>query len=633
MMRRPAFGIRTRALCLVLLGGIAPFGLLIHRFIERAQIGREMTMFAALSVLSLIGAWFAAEVLFLGPIHAITRAARRIREGDREARSGINHGPFELNELARAFDEMASALLARRAETERAYEEVWESTERFRLFMDNSPVVAFIKDDQSRMVYVNRPFERQLQVRFAGVQGKTDFEWLPEKSARQDIENDRAVLESDQARELIEIVPTPDGVGHTWHVFKFPICDAAGHRFVGGVALDITKRRELEDQLLQAQKMEAVGRLAGGVAHDFNNLPTAIMGYAQLMAARLGPDDPATHDAQEILKASARAAMLTRHLLAFSRRDVVQMQVLDLNLVVADITKMLRRLIGADIELNVIAAAGRLAVKADVGQLEQVIMNLAVNARDAMPQGGRLTIETSLSELSAEMAGGQIPGLDPGPHVLLAVTDTGIGMDRETQARIFEPFFTTKAPDKGTGLGLSTVYGIVQQCGGSIHVYSDIGWGTTFKIYLPLTDAKVMDSGPVESRPEIPHGTETLLIVEDEDAVAAVMRAALEGCGYNVLEARHGAEALALCKSHDGPIHLLLTDIIMPVMMGPELAERFAAMRPEAKVMFTSGYTERGLASFGTLDPQTPYLQKPFGPDVLARKVRDVLNAPQRVAA
>ncbi len=385
------------------------------------------------------------------------------------------------------------------------------------------------------------------------------------------------------------------------------------------------------EQLRHAQKMEAVGCLAGGVAHDFNNLLTAIMGYAQLMKMRLKPDDPALNDTEEILKAATRASMLTRQLLAFSRREVVQPRVLDLNAIIADIGKLLRRLIRESVELVVVPGESLWRVMADPGHVEQVLMNLSVNARDAMPNGGRLTIESSNIELGESYVGEHL-GVKPGEYVLLAVSDTGTGMDQETKARIFEPFFTTKDRDKGTGLGLSTVYGIVQQCEGAIQVYSELEWGTTFKIYLPRAAAGE-PGGDAENLGVLTGGSETVLLVEDQDAVAAVVRSTLQLNGYRILEARHGAEAIELYQRQQDRVHLLLTDIVMPVMGGPELASRIWALNPEMKVLFVSGYTEGAFSSHVALDPRAAFLQKPFMPEALVRKVREVLDSKRRVSA
>ncbi len=383
---------------------------------------------------------------------------------------------------------------------------------------------------------------------------------------------------------------------------------------------------QTQEQLTQARKMEAIGQLAGGVAHDFNNLLMVIMGRTELLLKDLVASDPKRPAAELILKTTTRAADLTRQLLAFGRRQVLQPRVLDLNVIVADMGELLRRLIREEIELTTMLDPALGPVKADPGQLEQVIMNLAINARDAMPQGGRLTLETANVELDALYAQHHLD-TRPGPHIMLALTDTGVGMDAQTQARIFEPFFTTKGPGKGTGLGLATVYGIVKQSGGNIWVYSEPGQGTTFKIYLPRVDE------PVAAQPVDPAGTaplqglETILLVEDEDAVRELARDALRARGYTVLEARHGAEALQIAEQQPGPIHLMITDVVMPGMSGRVLANRLAVLQPRMKVLFMSGYTDNAIVHHGVLDPGTVFLQKPFGPAVLSHKVREVLDA------
>jgi nitrogen-specific signal transduction histidine kinase len=395
-----------------------------------------------------------------------------------------------------------------------------------------------------------------------------------------------------------------------------------------GVAfvLDITERKQLQQQLIQSQKMEAVGRLAGGVAHDFNNLLTAIFGYAELLTEELPEGSPARKDVEEIRKASERAASLTRQLLAFSRQQVLQPVVLSVNDLVEDVEKMLRRLIGADVELRTALAPDAGNVRADPGQLEQVILNLAVNARDAMPTGGKLTIETQNAELSEMYAEAHQPVV-PGAYVMLAVSDTGVGMDAKTQGRIFEPFFTTKGKNKGTGLGLSTVYGIVKQSGGYIWTYSEPGHGTTFKVYLPHVDA------PVEPavRPPDPGGalagTETVLLAEDDELLRPLARGLLEKLGYTVLDAGTAAEALTLARAHEGPIHLLIADVVMPGESGRLLARRLAELRPDLRVLYTSGYTDEAIVHHGMLEPGLNYLQKPFTPAALAGKVREVLDA------
>jgi PAS domain S-box-containing protein len=384
--------------------------------------------------------------------------------------------------------------------------------------------------------------------------------------------------------------------------------------------------RRSEEQLRQAQKMEAVGRLAGGVAHDFNNVLSIILGYGELLLDDLKPGDRMREDIEEIRKAASRAAGLTRQLLLFSRQQVVEPKVIDLREILASMDKMLQRILGEDVELVSVSskAAGR--VKVDPSHIEQVILNLVVNARDAMPTGGKLTIETNNVDLDENYTLTHLPA-KPGPHVMLAVTDTGTGMDRETQDRIFEPFFTTKEIGKGTGLGLSTVFGIVQQAGGSVWVYSEPGKGTTFKVYLPRVEGEV-DVPRTPVNPTTLRGTETILLVEDEEQVRAVVLSILRRQGYHVISAQHGGEALLLCEQHPQPIDLLLTDVVMPRMSGPELAKRLAAARPQMKVLCMSGYTDDSIVRHGVLDAGVAFIQKPITPASLAKKVREVLDGP-----
>ena len=391
-----------------------------------------------------------------------------------------------------------------------------------------------------------------------------------------------------------------------------------------------SKRQELEgaslkEQLQVAQKMEAVGRLAGGVAHDFNNLLAVILSYADFAGQSLREGDPLRGDIEEIRKAGQRAASLTRQLLAFSRKQVLDPKVLELNRVAADLEKMLRRLIGEDIDLLQVLAPDLGLVKADSGQIEQVIMNLVVNARDAMPSGGKLTIETANVELDEEYAARHV-GVKPGSYVLLAVSDTGCGMDAATRQRLFEPFFTTKEKGKGTGLGLSTVYGIVKQSGGNVCVYSEPGKGTTFKTYLPrvLEEQAPMVTTRTQERPAV--GTETILVVEDEEAVRNLTARILRAAGFKVLVASHGGQALLECEKFPGEIHLLLTDVVMPQMSGPELAARLDKVRPGLRVLYMSGYTDDAIVHHGVLAPGTKFIGKPFNAVDLALKVRDVLD-------
>jgi len=400
--------------------------------------------------------------------------------------------------------------------------------------------------------------------------------------------------------------------------------DHGRHRARLAVIMDITGRRQLEDQLRQAQKMEVVGRLAGGVAHDFNNLLTIISGYSQMILGHLGPNDANRHSAEQIMKAADRAAALTKQLLAFSRRQVLQPRVLDLNKLVSSLGTMLRRLIGEDVDLRLALGSDLGRVSADPGQMEQVLMNLAVNARDAMPRGGILTIETGNVQLDESYAGSQI-AVQPGPYVMLAVMDNGLGMDEAIKARVFEPFFTTKGAGLGTGLGLSTVFGIVKQSGGSLEVFSEPGRGTTVKVYLPRIDQPVAAESEVGSR-KVVRGSETILLVEDDEEVRALVRQTLEREGYRLLDSAGPVEARHTAASHRGPIQLLITDVVMPKSSGRELADELTRLRPQMKVLYMSGYGDAAMLNSGVLEKEVSFLQKPFAAPALAEKVREVLE-------
>ena len=408
------------------------------------------------------------------------------------------------------------------------------------------------------------------------------------------------------------------------------VLDVRSATFAPGVLVytvrDLTRERKLENQLLQAQKMEAVGQLAGGVAHDFNNLLTVIMSYSSLLLSDEETAESVKCDIKEISNAAERAASLTRQLLAFSRKQVLQMRAVNINEIVANVEKMLHRLIGEDISLTTRLDPGLALIRADPSQLEQVLLNLAVNARDAMPGGGNLIITTDNAELSDEQLDRHL-GASAGSYAMLAVTDTGGGMTREVQRRLFEPFYTTKEAGKGTGLGLATVHGIVKQSGGDIYVYSEVGHGTTFKLYFPrLSESAEADVCPPEKAAIPPSGSETLLIAEDDDVLRALGARVLGSLGYKVLVARTGAEALRIVAEHDGAIDLIATDVVMPGMNGSHLVEKVLEARPGIRVLFMSGYTDDEVMRRGVIDGQTAFLQKPFTPDLLAHKVRGVLD-------
>jgi two-component system cell cycle sensor histidine kinase/response regulator CckA len=501
-----------------------------------------------------------------------------------------------------------------------------ESEERLQAILDNSPALIYTQDTECRFTFVNRQFETLFKVEKDQIKTSFPHDIFPEEIAATLVSYCAKVLEEKAPKEFEEVILHDDGP-HTYVSIRFPLFDSS--QAVSGlctISTDVTGGKLLEEQLRQAQKMEAIGRLAGGVAHDFNNLLTAIIGYSQIVLASLGPNDLLRKEVDEIQKAGKRASSLTSQLLAFSRRQILQPRVLDLNVIVSNTVKMLRRLIGEDIHLVTILASDLGHVKIDPGQMEQVIMNLAVNARDAMPRGGKLTVETSNTLLDDTYAREHI-SMQPGPYVMLAVTDTGVGMNAETRSHIFEPFFTTKETAMGTGLGLSMVYGIVKQSGGYIWVYSEPGEGTTFKIYFPQIEEAEDSALQRDDAGYLPRGTETILLVEDEQSVRDLTVRILSELGYTVIEASNGEEALQISSERaHGEIDLLLTDVVMPQMSGKLLTDMVKAARPGIKVLFSSGYTDNALVHHGSLEPGTAFLQKPFSPSGLARKVREVLD-------
>jgi len=513
-------------------------------------------------------------------------------------------------------------------------EKLRESEKRFRAFMDHTPTAAFMKDRQGHYLYVNGVCERFADKKTEDWMGLTDYDLWPEDIARQHRESDQEILDRNFPLASLMTIPSLQGNLTYWSVYKFPIIpNAQDQVLIGGVAVDITEQKQaeetkakLEAQLAAAQKLESIGRLAGGIAHDFNNLLSAIMGFGELLQMDLAPDDPKRSYAEEISKAAQRGANLTKQLLAFSRKQILQPRVLNLNTVVLDMENMLQRLIGEHIDLEVALDSQLGYLQADPTQIEQVILNLAVNARDAMPRGGKLTIETANIDLD-EVYAKQHLSVAPGSYILLAVSDTGHGMDGETLTHIFEPFYTSKEKGEGTGMGLATVYGIVKQSGGDIWVYSEVGKGATFKIYLPRVDALP----EADERRVLPskklRGQETILVVEDEELVRTMIAEALRRYGYQVLEARKGAEALVLHQEHQHPIDLLMTDVVMPEMSGQSLAERLVQANPHLKVLFTSGYSDNAIVRHGILLEGLHFIQKPFTIVALLQKIREVLDS------
>jgi two-component system, cell cycle sensor histidine kinase and response regulator CckA len=507
-------------------------------------------------------------------------------------------------------------------ERKRSEERVRESEARLRVLVEQLPAVLWTVDRNFRFTSALGLGLAQLGLKpneIVGISlteyfGTEDLSFAPISAHRRAIAGERVAfsLEWKDNSYACHVEPLRDSAGRV----QGAIC----------MSLDVTDRKKLEEQFRQAQKMEAVGRLAGGIAHDFNNLLMVIQGYADLLSERLPAGESLRRNAEQIQAAAQRAAALTRQLLAFSRKQILAPKVLNVNSVVAEMEKMLRRVIGEDIELQTVSTEDLWLVKADRSQIEQVIMNLAVNARDAMPHGGRLTIETANVEFDSAMSKAAT-AIAPGKYVMLAVTDNGIGMDEKTKAHIFEPFFTTKEKGKGTGLGLATVYGVVKQSGGYVWVYSEPGHGTTFKIYLPQIAEEVPISGqdPVLDSRNLPKGSEVILLVEDEAGVRELAREYLEMSNYTVLVAEDGHTALELAAMHAGPIHLLMTDVVMPGIGGRELADRMTRLRPEIKVLYMSGYTEQAVSQQGILGGDAVLLQKPFTLASLASKLSEIL--------
>ena len=514
-----------------------------------------------------------------------------------------------------------------------------ESEARYRDCFENAKDAIYVHDLNGRYTMVNKAGEALigytreeiLQMTIADVVPRNCIEKIQTRLKKKLADHAPTIYEVEAIRK--------DGTRVPVEVSSRLIYENGEPVAVQGSARDITERKRAEEelrasqlQLQQSQKLEAIGQLAGGVAHDFNNLLTAILGYTDLSLRRVDVDNSIRRNLEETKKAAERAASLTRQLLAFSRKQILEPKVLNLNDVVRDMHKMLTRLIGENIDLATKQAGDLGIVKADPCQVEQIILNLVVNARDAMPRGGKVTIETANITIDDTDALKHM-AIKPGPYVMLAVSDTGTGIDEETQARVFEPFFTTKEVGKGTGLGLSTVYGIVKQSGGNIWVYSEPGAGTVFKIFLPRVEVAESSNEKPASELKVFHGSETILLVEDEDIVRGLTRKILVEAGYKVLDARSGEEAIRLSRHYRGSIDLLLTDVVMPETSGKEVAERLLELRPAARVLFMSGYTDEAIVRHGVLDENVDFIQKPFTWARLGKKVRDVLDREVREPA
>ena len=558
----------------------------------------------------------AREIALLS--EGLKRSEEALRRAHEELETKVRERTAELA----AANEALQAQIAEREQTEKM---LAERTAYLDALIENSPLAIVVHDAQGLAKMCNPAFVRLLHYRQEEILGTNPNQLVaPEELTAEAAE----IIQRAASGEVVQTTTRrrrKDGVLLEVEIRAVPLI--VGGEMVGTYALyeDVTQRMQLGQQLRQAQKMEAVGRLAGGIAHDFNNLMGVIIGYCDLLLEFSLSPDRVRSKLEEMKKAGQRAASLTRQLLAFSRQQVLEPKVLDLNIVVAETEKMLRRLIGEDIELVTVLEPDLGRVKVDRGQLEQVILNLAVNARDAMPRGGRLTINTANVEVDGTFAG--YPGrAQPGSYVLLLVADTGMGMDKEVQTHIFEPFFTTKEKGKGTGLGLATVYGIVKQSNGYIWVYSEPGHGTTFKVYLPrvyeVVETRKAGKVPEDSR----RGSETILVAEDEESMRELTQEILEASGYTVLVADNGAKAIQLAEEHPGQIDVLLTDVVMPGMGGRELSEQISMKHPEARVLYMSGYTDDAIVHHGVSQPSAAFIQKPFTPKKLTSKVRQVLD-------
>ena len=553
--------------------------------------------------------------------------------GERQAVDALKAGAHdfflksELTLLPTAVERELREAESRR--TRRAAEAAIASEKAFsEAMLESLPGIFYLFDRAGRFLRWSRSFEAVTGYSAEELKAMTPFDLVEGETRALAEVGIRRVFESGSS-EVESVLVSKDGRRTPYLFFSRVFFGGAGPCCIG-IGIDVSERKNMEAELRQAQKMEAIGQLAGGVAHDFNNILGVILGYGELTESMLAPGSPAHEQVTEIIKAARRAAGLTSQLQAFSRKQVLQPKRLDLNDLVANAHKMLERVLGEDLTLVVRAAPALGTVLADPGQIDQILLNLAINARDAMPKGGTLTLETTDVDLRANDSITDRPAIRPGRYVMLAVSDTGVGMDAETQRRIFEPFFTTKPVGQGTGLGLATVYGIVKQSEGYIWVYSEPGLGTTFKIYLPRVDELPDDERSDATMEKTPGGNETILLVEDNPALREVTRRQLAASGYTVLLAVDGEAAEALAGAHVGTIDLLLTDVVMPQLGGGELARRLGALRPRIRVLFMSGYTDGALAQHGVLEEGVALLEKPFSGEQLLRAVRDMLDRSPR---
>ena len=562
-----------------------------------------------------------------GRLQQMDAAVRALARGQFRQRVNVG-GHDEIGRLARVFNDMSARLSD-------LYESLQRSEAHFRSLIENVADFIVVLQADGTIRYASPSFEREVGKDVLG----RNLASLATDETRVEVENLLAAVQSKSvlaeggsASTEAEFRIQQQGGGV--RTLEASVTNLLQHPAVSGIVLnarDVTERRRLEEQLMRAQRMEAIGTLSGGVAHDFNNILTVILGHTEVLLQSL-ESSPAEHShLKSIDEASRRASALTRQLLAFSRKQVLQPRVFNLNSLILDLDKMLRRMISEDIELEMITDPNLGVTKADPGQIEQVVMNLVLNARDAIQGGGRITVETANVILDEEYTRAHA-GARVGPHVMLAVSDTGEGMSADVLPHIFEPFFTTKEVGKGTGLGLSTVYGIVRQSGGNVFVYSQPGRGTTFKIYLPRVD----EPAPIAPEPPprmVTSGAETVLLVEDEPALRDLIRIALTGNGFTVLDAPTAADALALSRKHVAPLHLLLTDVIMPGMDGPALARQVQKERPDIKILYMSGYATNFIMHDGVVDPGTNFMEKPFHPRALLAKVREVLDGSHRTGS